>query len=123
LDIDVQHSGGSILEVGSDAYFTLQSWLENGATENGLKPATPPIDGSGSCSTAIPPGFDRSRFITATTQAAFDSFKATVQPVLVEDGCSAGNCHGAPQSDFYITCGDTDDELAFNFSQAWSFVN
>src|SRR5262249_6364777 len=46
-----------------------------------------------------------------------------VQPILTRHGCNAGSCHGAPQSDFYITCGESDDELAFNFSQAWSFVN
>ncbi len=121
--IDVQHVGGSIIEVGSDAYFTLQTWLENGATENGVKPATPAREGTGRCSTAIPPGFDRSRFVTGATQASFDKFRSTVQPVLTTKGCGAGSCHGAPQSDFYITCGDTDEQLAFNFSQAWSFVN
>ena len=123
LDIEVQHAGGGILEVGSDAYFTLQTWLENGATENGLKPATPPRAGSGQCSTAIPSGFDRTQYVTAANQPAFDSYKQVVQPILDRKGCSAGNCHGAPQSDFYITCGDDDDQLAFNFSQAWSFVN
>ena len=41
LAIDVQHSGGPVLDINSDAFFTLQNWLENGATENGLKPATP----------------------------------------------------------------------------------
>src|SRR5688572_17970094 len=34
--IDVQHSGGGIFDVGSDAYFTLQNWIDNGATENGV---------------------------------------------------------------------------------------
>jgi hypothetical protein len=57
------------------------------------------------------------------TQGSFDAFKATVQPILTQHGCNAASCHGAPQSDFYITCGESDDELAFNFSQAWSFVN
>src|SRR5436190_11123958 len=57
-DIDVQHSGGGVLEVGSDAYFTLQNWLENGATANGLRPASPPREGDGACSSVIPPGFD-----------------------------------------------------------------
>ncbi|HSS01620.1 MAG TPA: hypothetical protein VLM79_31390, partial [Kofleriaceae bacterium] len=32
LTIDVQHSGGPVLDTNSDAYFTLQSWLDNGAT-------------------------------------------------------------------------------------------
>jgi hypothetical protein len=123
LDIQVQHSGGPVLDINSDAYFTLQSWLDNGATENGLKPPTPPQVGKGSCSHGIPPGFNKATFVTATTQANFDAFKSTVQPILDRHGCTAANCHGATQSDFYITCGENDDELAFNFSQAWSFVN
>ncbi len=123
VDIDVQHSGGAIIEVGSDAYFTLQNWLENGATENGLKSATPPQNGEGDCSIAIPSGFDRTKYITAMSMPRFSEFKTAVQPVLVSHGCTAGSCHGAPQSDFYITCGTTDEQLEFNFSQAWSFVN
>ncbi|HSR95549.1 MAG TPA: hypothetical protein VLM79_00710, partial [Kofleriaceae bacterium] len=67
--------------------------------------------------------FNRASFVNAMTQANFDAFKADVQPILTKHGCNAANCHGAPQSDFYITCGDSDDQLAFNFSQAWSFVN
>jgi hypothetical protein len=58
-----------------------------------------------------------------TGNANFSSFKNDVQPILKDKGCNASNCHGAPQSDFYITCGKSDDQLAFNFSQAWSFVN
>jgi hypothetical protein len=121
--LEIQHSGGPILDVNSDAYFILQSWLENGATENGLKPATPPQAGDGACSHSIPSDFDKATYVNAMTQASFDAYKAQVQPILTDHGCNAGNCHGAPQSDFYITCGEGDDELAFNFSQAWSFVN
>jgi len=121
--IDVQHSGGAVLDLNSDAFFTLQNWLDNGATENGLKPATPPQVGNGSCSDSIPPGFTKATYVTAMTQPSFDAFKATVQPILTRHGCNAASCHGAPQSDFYTTCGQSDDELAFNFSQAWSFVN
>ncbi|HEX4419991.1 MAG TPA: hypothetical protein VH165_18885 [Kofleriaceae bacterium] len=121
--LQVQHSGGAILDVNSDAFFTLQNWLNNGATENGLPPATPPQTGSGSCSHTVPAEFDQTVFITPATQASFDLFKSSVQPILTQHGCNAGSCHGAPQSDFYITCGMSDAELAFNFSQAWSFVN
>ena len=120
VPIQVLHSGGSIIQVDSDAYFTLQTWLQNGATEDGLKPATPPQTGTGACSTAVPPGF------VATTyqmNANFNTFKTSVQPIFTAHGCVSGNCHGAPQSDFYITCGSDDTQLAFNFSQAWAFVN
>src|SRR6185503_10032643 len=118
--IDVQHSGGGLVEVGSDAYFTLQTWLDNGATENGLRPATPPVVGDGPCTPDLPPGFDPAAF---RSMPGFDTFKSTVQPIFNAHGCVAGSCHGAPQSDFFLTCGQDDDQLAFNFSQAWSFVH
>ena len=123
LPIDVQHSGGVRIDVGSDAYFTLKNWLDNGATENGLKPATPAQTGTGGCSSSVPPGFTKAGFVnTPQRQQFFDAF-AAVETVFQNHGCSAGNCHGAPQSDFYITCGSDEDQKAFNFSQAWSFVN
>jgi hypothetical protein len=118
--IDVQHSGGGLVEVGSDAYFTLQTWLDNGATENGLRPATPAVAGTGACSEEIPAGFDAAAF---DTKPGFDTFKSTVQPILERHGCNVGSCHGAPQSDFFLTCGTTEDQRAFNFSQAWAFLN
>jgi hypothetical protein len=120
LPIDVLHAGGSLIEVSSDAYFTLQTWLENGATENGLKPPTPARTGAGACQTAVPAGFDAARY---TSDPNFGSFRDNVQPILGDKGCNAANCHGAPQSDFYITCGDDDTQIAFNMSQVWSFVN
>jgi hypothetical protein len=122
LPIDVLHAGGSIIQVDSDAYITLQTWLANGATENGLKPPTPAQTGNGAstCSTAVPPGFNPA---TYTANANFQTFKDKVQPILTAHNCVSGNCHGAPQSDFYITCGSDDTQVAFNFSQAWSFVD
>lgn len=118
-DIEVQHVGEGIIDVSSDAFFTLQQWLENGATENGLKPATPPRTGEGDCTTAVPAGFNAGAY---TSNPGFAAFQSQVQPILTEHGCGAGTCHGAPQSDFFITCGSTTEQLAFNFSQAWAFV-
>ncbi|HVV81546.1 MAG TPA: hypothetical protein VHE35_00660 [Kofleriaceae bacterium] len=114
----VDHVGGNILALGSDAYLTLLSWTSNGATENGLPPPTPAQDGVGPCSTALPSGFDPAPYLA---NPHFAEFKDQVMPVL--QSCNSGNCHGAPQSDFYITCGDDDNQRAFNFSQAWSFVD
>ncbi|HEY1555230.1 MAG TPA: hypothetical protein VGF94_10400 [Kofleriaceae bacterium] len=125
LPIDVVHGGGSIIQVDSDAYFTLSTWMANGATENGQNPATPAQTGKGACSDVLPDGFDATAAMTYTTthQQAFADFKANVQPILTMHGCVSGNCHGAPQSDFFITCGGNDTELAFNFSQAWSMID
>ena len=117
-NLQVQHNGGVLLDVNSDAFQTLLSWLSNGATENGLPPPTPSVTGQGACSTALPTDFDPSSYIA---NAHFAEFKSNVAPVL--QACSSGSCHGAPAADFYITCGSDDNQQAFNFSQAWSFVN
>jgi hypothetical protein len=123
LPIDVLHAGQSIIQVGSPSFYTLQTWLANGATETGVKPPTPAQTGNGTCSTSLPPGFTAMTAMTYQQNAGFTSFKTAVQPILMRHGCFSSNCHGAPQSDFYITCGADDTQLAFNFSQAWSFVN
>jgi hypothetical protein len=117
-DLQVPHQGGGSIKIGSDAYLTLLQWMLNGATENGLAPPTPPKTDDVPCSTAVPSGFDAS---TYQGNATFQEFKSNIQPILAN--CNFGNCHGAPQSDFYMTCGTDDTQVAFNFSQAWSFVN
>lgn len=117
-DILVDHVGGNILALGSDAYLTLLSWTSNGATANGLAPPTPARDGIGPCSTGLPSGFDPTPYLANPN---YPEFRDRVMPVL--RSCNSGSCHGAPQSDFYIACGDDDAQRAFNFSQAWSFVD
>lgn len=122
-DVEVLHAGGALLEPNSDAYFALQTWLENGATENGLKPASPALSGNGTCSSAVPSGFDPNPLMANPNYAqGLQKFKDVVQPILKDRGCASSNCHGAPQSDFYVTCGDNDAQLVFNFVQSWSFV-
>ncbi|ACY16213.1 PD40 domain-containing protein [Haliangium ochraceum] len=115
----VQHAGGTVLEVGSEAYLTLLRWMENGATESGLPPVTPPESGSGGCSNIIAQDFDPAPYVA---DASFNQFVAEVQPVLV-NSCATGNCHGAPQSDFYVTCGDSEQARAYNFAQVQAFVD
>lgn len=120
--LQVLHAGGALLTVDSDAFYTLLEWLDNGATENGLPPATPPQVGDGGCSTSLPPDFDPVTFMADPVYTANQAmFASTVEPVL--ETCGAGSCHGAPQADFYVTCGDTPEQLAFNFSQVWAFVD
>jgi hypothetical protein len=125
-DLHVNHVGGPNLLVGEEAYLTLLTWMENGATENGLPPPTPPQQGSGACSTAVPPGFDPSPYVMNPN---FAEFRDNVQPILdgrvqaTNGGCNSSSCHGAPQSDFYLTCGADMTQVAFNMSQAWAFVD
>jgi WD40-like Beta Propeller Repeat len=116
--LQVQHAGGKILDVGSEAYLTLLRWMENGATESGLAPSTPGQAGFGDCSRVIPGDFDPAPYVA---NQFFDQFVQDVQPIM--QSCSSGSCHGAPQSDFYITCGDGEEALAFNFAQVQAFVD
>ncbi len=118
VPLEVQHSGGAIFSTSADAYITLLTWINNGATENGLPPPERPEEGGGACSTVLPVGFDPSVY---TGDANFGEFKNNVQPVL--NTCNSGNCHGTPAADLYLTCGDNDDQIAFNFSRMWSFVD
>src|SRR6266850_5612075 len=46
VPIDVLHAGQAILQPGSASFFTLQTWLANGASENGVKPPTPAQTGN-----------------------------------------------------------------------------
>ena len=118
LELEIQHVSNAPLAVGSEAYLTLLEWTQNGATADGLPPPAPPQTGEGACSTFVPEEFDDAAI---TSEPTFGEFAANVQPVLA--ACSAGSCHGAPQSDFYITCGEGDRQIAFNFAQARAFVD
>ncbi len=123
LPVEIAHASGGILTVGSPAFIELQKWLENGATRTGLPPPQEAVSGQGSCSSDLPPDFDVQK-VTATMQWQLhsDEFAQKVMPVIEQKGCNARTCHGAPQSDFYITCGTDEAQKAFNFNQIWSFV-
>ena len=115
--LQIPHGGGPILQVGSDAYLELLRWLENGATETGLPPAAEAAAGGAPCTPDIPDDFDTGEI---QGHSSFERFENEVQPALAT--CSAGNCHGAPQADFFLSCGDDDAQTAFNFRQARAFV-
>ena len=123
LPVEIAHASGAILTVGSPAYIELQKWLEDGATRTGLPPAPEPVSGQGSCSTALPPDFDPASVTNDPQYQMYGTeFADKVMATITEKGCNAQNCHGAPQSDFYISCGADQDQMAFNFRQVWSFV-
>ncbi|HWN71758.1 MAG TPA: hypothetical protein VNM90_29170, partial [Haliangium sp.] len=118
VPLEVLHAGGRIFDVGSEAYLTLLRWMENGATESGLAPATPGQSGFGDCSRIVPGDFDPAPYLASPY---FDQYVQDVQPIM--QACNNGSCHGAPQSDFYITCGEDDESRAFNFAQVQAFVD
>jgi len=116
---EITHVGGKTLAIDSDAFFTLENWLENGATRDGIAPPQANNQGQGACNTAVSP--DRDLTVVDESSPAFIAFQNDVMPKL-KTSCAFGTCHSSPQSDFYITCGDDDPQLRFNFLQAADFV-
>ncbi len=116
--LEIEHAAGAIIQMNSDAYFTLKQWLDNGATLNGLPPNRSDITGTGPCATELPSGLD----ISAVTgsepgYAEFDD----VQTYLVSS-CGAGSCHGVSGADYYLTCGTTEDQKKANYLMTRAFV-
>ena len=115
----IRHAGGKPLVRNSDAFELLKRWLSNGATRTGLAENKDRRQGSGSCNNTIPA--DETRPAADRNSASYKSFVSDVQP-FVRASCSYSTCHGSPQSDFYVTCGDTEEQLDFNFLRVSSFV-
>ena len=120
---EIQHSGGSPIQPNSEAYFELKNWLDNGANRDGIAPQAVANQGVGQCSDALPPLSQRIT-VDVNSQPYLD-FKANIEPMLVSS-CAYGSCHGSPQADMYLTCGqggnDPDAETAFNYAQVAGFV-
>lgn len=116
---EIFHGGGGILSRNSEAFIELQQWLRDGATLDGEPPPIETPDASGSCSTALRPEVEP--FLDQATGNLFERYRKDVEPVL-SASCAFGNCHGSPQSDFYLTCGDDDTQIRHNFIVAQSFV-
>jgi hypothetical protein len=116
---EIRHVGGKTLSVDSDAFFELKAWLANGATRTGLPDERSGRTGQGACNGTLPPENDG--LTPDRNSPAYKKFLTDVAPVLASS-CSYSNCHGSPQSDFYLTCGSTDAQRDFNFLRAASFV-
>ena len=117
---EIFHAGGGIFARNSEAFIELQQWLQDGATEDGVPPEDVTPEGTGPCVTALRP--DVEPFLGLATGPAFDDYSSRVEPIL-RANCAFGSCHGSSQSDFYLTCGDTDEQVRHNFIIAQSFVS
>jgi hypothetical protein len=116
---EIRHTGGKPIALNSQAYLELKNWLDNGANRDGIAPQAVPNMGVGVCNVALPPPSQRIPVDPSTP--AYMDFVSHVQPIL-RNSCAFGTCHGSVQADLYLTCGDTDEQLQFNYAQAAGFV-
>ncbi len=120
INSNVEHVGGSLIEITSKSFTQLQTWMENGAAENNARqadkeyaptPCTPTIGSD--------PLFDPSADPTAPD---FATFKERVNPVLGKS-CAAGNCHGSPANSLHLTCGETTEQTRWNYFAMQDYVS
>ncbi len=117
VQTDIKHAGGPILDPTGSGYQVLRRYLDNGATENNT--GTPPAAITRLPCTSAPPstaGLD-----TDPTTPDFAQFKNSVVPVIMST-CAAGNCHGTPVNELFLTCGDTPEGIRWNYQQASDYL-
>ena len=116
---DIKHAGGSILDPTGSAYQTLRRWIANGATENNSG-VPPPSTERLPCNPAIPGRADFDLTKDPGT-ADFGFFKEKVNGLVTGKGgsgtatCAAGNCHGTVANSLYFTCGDSPEQIRWNY--------
>ena len=128
LTTDIKHAGGSILDPTGSGYSTLRRWIQNGATENNTGTPPPSVDRQ-PCNAFVPAraGFDPTK---DPPRADFAQFRDNVNPVLTGKqgagqggaSCAAGNCHGTFANSLYLTCGDSPEQLRWNYLVAEEYL-
>ncbi len=127
VSTDIKHAGGSVLDATGSGYATLRRWLDNGATENntGVPPKTPERQ---ACSTFLPTrAFDLTR---DPPRPDFAIFRDKVNGLLTKGegsgssskSCAAANCHGTVANSLYLSCGDTPEQVRFNYYAAQEYL-
>jgi hypothetical protein len=116
---DVRHTGGPILDPNGTAYYALRHWIDDGATESGMPAPVAPA-GTGPCGTAVP-GNDGYDLSTDPTTPDFSDFQQNVVPVL-KQSCAMGSCHGSQNNVLYFACGDTPEQLRYDYYKASDYL-
>ncbi len=123
---DIKHAGGSVLDATGTAYTTLRRWLQNGATENNTGATAKQLEKQ-ACSTFLPSReFDLTK---DPPRADFALFRDKVNPLLTrpsesgtDKSCAASNCHGTVANSLYLSCGDTPEQLRFNYYASQEYL-
>ncbi|HVR61958.1 MAG TPA: hypothetical protein VMU50_08670, partial [Polyangia bacterium] len=122
LQSEIRHAGGKPIGASTEAFQEVKRWLDNGANRDALLPEPKANQGVGGCNTTVPAApAGNPRPAVDVNSAAYRDFVTVLQPKILAS-CAYATCHSSPQSDFYMTCGGDDGQLAFNYLQAAGFV-
>ena len=120
ITTDIRHGGRSPIEFEAQAFATLSRWIEGGAAENNAPPEPPAYEFE-ACSSTL----GRDSLFDPNVEPDtpdFDQFKSEVNPVL-RSTCAAGNCHGSPANSLYLTCGESEEQIRWNYFAAGDYVS
>jgi hypothetical protein len=109
---EIKHAGLSILDPTASSFLTLRRWIEDGATEQNT--GVPALSvGRTPCNQLVPSaaGFDPNSDPTTPDYQTFTQF---AHPIF-RSTCAAGNCHGTTANALYLSCGDTPQEVRWNY--------
>jgi hypothetical protein len=119
---DIRHAAGEgAISQGSRNYSVIKSWIDAGHTRSGV-PYPAFRTTSGACSHAL---LERSYIDTKSAPldpASYQRFTRDVAPVL-QERCAGGQCHGSPIADMYLTCGQGEDELRWNYEVTLRYLD
>ncbi|MDP8998884.1 MAG: hypothetical protein M3O46_02105, partial [Myxococcota bacterium] len=119
ITTDIKHTGLPIFDPTAGAYLTVRRWIEGGATEQntGVSPVAIPRK---ACSDVVPsaPGFDPTSDPSGQDFALFRGDAART----LQRSCAAGNCHGTQVNALYLTCGQSPEELRWNYFAAVDYL-
>lgn len=120
ITTDIVHGGDQLIDFSTPGFTALETWIRNGAAENNAPTATPEGD-RGPCAEVV--GIDE-RFDPASEPATEDYalFQSRVGRMLGER-CAGSKCHGSPANSLYLTCGETEEQLRWNYFAASDYVS
>ncbi len=109
---DVRHNAGATVALDSQSYGKLREWMQEGYTRHGVRQESL-TKSSGPCRNGVGrfPGFSAS---DQPTSSSYGQFTQDIQPIL-KNRCAGSTCHGSPTADLYLSCGDTQEELRWNY--------
>lgn len=110
---DIRHNAGEGISETSDGYRELKQWIESGHLRTGVPDETLNVN-DGECQNGIGehPFFDAAA--PPVDAESYNRFRNEVWPRMKET-CAGSSCHGSHIADLYLTCGDNEDEMRWNY--------
>ena len=120
ITTNIAHAAQTQIDLTSSTYSTIANWIENGAQENNAPPGEPDRT-IFPCSSEIgtDPSFDPT---VDPPNADYAAFRIGAGPVLGQR-CAGSNCHGSMANNLHLTCGDTDQQMRWNYFAAGDYVS